>query len=54
MGDPGDDAPATGENGVDVEKWILRFLLVGVLGALSAAVLGSVDDIKRYLRMQKM
>lgn len=37
-----------------MEKWILRLLLLGVLGALGAAVLGSVDDIKRYVRMNQM
>lgn len=42
------------ENGAEVEKWILRVLLLGVLGALTAAVLGSLDDIKRYVHMQQM
>ncbi len=35
------------ENGVEVEKWILRALLLAVLGTLAAAVLGSLDDTKR-------
>ena len=52
-----DETPTTTpseKNGADVEKWILRILLAGVVGAVVVAVLGSVDDIKRYIEIREM
>lgn len=40
--------------GPEVEKWIFRSLLLGVLGALAAAIVASLDDIQRYLRIKDM
>lgn len=37
-----------------MEKWILRGLLATVAGLLLASVIGSADDIKRYLKMRQM
>ena len=37
-----------------VEKWLFRMILGGVLVALTASVLGSIDDIKRYIRIKRM
>jgi hypothetical protein len=36
------------------EKWVLRTLLLGVVGLLTAAVLGSLDDIRRYVHIHQM
>lgn len=40
--------------GVEAEKWILRALLLGVLGAALAALIASVDDIRRYVHIRQM
>lgn len=37
-----------------MEKWLFRLLVLGLLGALVVATLGSTDDIKRYIRMKRM
>lgn len=41
-------------DGAGAEAWILRLLLAGLLGALLAAVLGSREDILRYLQIRRM
>lgn len=40
--------------GLEVEKWILRALVLALLAVTTAAVVGSLDDIKRYVRMSRM
>ena len=40
--------------GREIEKWILRSLLVSLLLLCGAAVVGSRDDIRRYARMRRM
>lgn len=37
-----------------MEKWILRGLLVAIGGLLTGAVIGSLDDIKRYVKISRM
>lgn len=37
-----------------MEKWILRLMLLTVLGGLSAAVVASKDDINRYIKISRM
>lgn len=37
-----------------VEKWLFRIIMLTAAGALTAGVLGSLDDIKRYLKMRQM
>lgn len=44
----------TEDSGLEAEKWMFRLLLGGALVALGAAVLGSLDDIKRYVRIRNM
>ena len=48
--DDGDDDGG----GVEVEKWILRVLLASAVVTLVTAVVGSLDDLKRYIRMRQM
>lgn len=42
------------DGGPEVEKWILRSMLIAILATAVAGVLGSLDDIKRYLRIRQM
>jgi hypothetical protein len=37
-----------------MEKWILRVLVFVMLAVGVWAVVGSVDDIKRYVRIKRM
>ncbi len=37
-----------------MEKWMFRIIMATVAGALAAGVLGSLDDIKRYIKISKM
>lgn len=37
-----------------VEKWILRFLVAVMLAIGVWGVIGSVDDIKRYVKIRQM
>ena len=37
-----------------MEKWILRALLATIAITLGAAVIGSLDDIKRYAKIRSM
>lgn len=37
-----------------VEKWLFRMIMLTAAGALAAGVIGSLDDIKRYLKMRQM
>ena len=37
-----------------MEKWVLRFILAAFGVAVAAAVIGSLDDIKRYAKMRAM
>lgn len=37
-----------------MEKWILRFLVTGVLALGIWAAIGSTQDIKRYLQIRQM
>jgi hypothetical protein len=37
-----------------MEKWILRLLLLGAVGVVVAAIVGSREDIERYLKMRQM
>jgi hypothetical protein len=37
-----------------MEKWILRLILAAFGVAVAAAVIGSLDDIKRYAKMRAM
>lgn len=36
------------------EKWLFRIILGSVAVMMAAAVLGSLDDIKRYIDMKRM
>lgn len=40
--------------GLEVEKWILRLMLMTVAALAVSAVLASLDDIKRYVRIKQM
>lgn len=42
------------ENGAEVEKWFFRILALGLLATFAVAVVGSMDDIKRYMRIRAM
>jgi len=37
-----------------MEKWILRFLVAGMLAIGIWAVIGSAEDIKRYNKIRQM
>ncbi len=37
-----------------VEKWILRFLVATMLAIGVWGVAGSIDDIKRYVKIRQM
>ena len=37
-----------------MEKWLFRGVLLVIGGLLTAALLGSLDDIKRYIRISRM
>lgn len=39
---------------VTLEKWILRTLMLAVIAVALAAVYGSLNDIKRYVRIKRM
>lgn len=41
-------------SGLEVEKWILRSLLVSLLLLSAAALVGSLDDLKRYVKIRRM
>lgn len=41
-------------SGLEVEKWILRSLLVSLLLLSAAAFVGSLDDLKRYVKIRRM
>lgn len=40
--------------GPEMEKWILRLLLLAATALSVTVVVASLDDIKRYLRMRQM
>jgi hypothetical protein len=40
--------------GVEMEKWILRVLLLATAALSAVAIAASLDDIKRYARMRRM
>ncbi len=37
-----------------MEKWLFRAILATAALGLTAAVLGSTDDIKRYIKISRM
>jgi hypothetical protein len=47
-----DDANDPG--GAGGEAWILRLLMLTLVGLLAAAIVNSISDIQRYLRMRQM
>lgn len=40
--------------GIGMEKFMFRGLLLAMVGAALAALFGSTDDIKRYVRIRAM
>jgi hypothetical protein len=42
------------KGGVEVEKWILRTMLLAVTALGITAVMASLDDIKRYIKISRM
>lgn len=51
--DAGEATPAESK-GPDMAKWIVRIQLLAILAAAVVAVLGSLDDIKRYYHISRM
>lgn len=44
----GDDA------GIGFERWVLRSMLLAIVGLAVTAVVASLDDIKRYMAIRRM
>lgn len=53
-----DDQPTRAHDddagGLELEKWILRLLLLTVAALGVSAVVASLDDIKRYVKIKQM
>lgn len=43
-----------GRDGLAPAQWFVRLVGVGLLGVVAAAVVASLEDIQRYLRIKDM
>jgi hypothetical protein len=42
------------DSGAGVEAWLLRLVLIATVALAAAAIVTSLSDIQRYLRMRQM